>query len=282
MIAPLQNPIRIAEEWALVDNLSHGRTGIAFAAGFHPVDFMLSPERFSERTRLTCEAIETVRRYWRGEPVRGPTGTGEEVQRMSFPRPVQAELPVWLTATRSTETFLQAGRLGVNVLTAVLRMNREELAEKIDAYRRARYEHGHDPHAGRVTLMLHAFAGSDDDQVRLTVKGPFREYLRSHMEFLVSTGAPLAPSEKENLLTLAFDRFYSGGSLFGTPESCLGTVEKFAAIGVNEVACLIDFGIDFDTTMRGLVHLAKLAELANRRHYLAADLPVEPQLVSLR
>ena len=282
VIAPLQSPIRIAEEWALVDNLSKGRVGVAFATGFHPVDFMLLPERFKERAKLTTDVVEAVRKYWRGEPVQGRTGTGEEVQRMSFPRPVQAELPVWLTATRSTETFLQAGRLGVNVLTAVLRMNREELAEKIDAYRRARYEHGHDPHAGRVTLMLHAFAGSADDQVRLTVKGPFREYLRSHMEFLVSTGAPLAPSEKENLLTLAFDRFYSGGSLFGTPESCLGTVEKFAAIGVNEVACLIDFGIDFDTTMRGLVHLAKLAELANRRHYLAADLPVEPQLVSLR
>ena len=179
---------------------------------------MLSPERFKERAKLTTDVVEAVRRYWRGEPVQGRTGTGEEVQRMSFPRPVQAELPVWLTATRSTETFLQAGRLGVNVLTAVLRMNREELAEKIDAYRRARSEHGHDPHAGRVTLMLHAFAGSDDDQVRLTVNGPFREYLRSHMEFLVSTGAPLAPSEKENLLTLAFDRFYERRIAFRNPR----------------------------------------------------------------
>jgi natural product biosynthesis luciferase-like monooxygenase protein len=161
--------------------------------------------------------------------------------------------------------------MGLNVLTAVLRINREEMAEKIAAYRRARSEHGHDPDAGKVTLMLHAFTGSDDDRVRQTVSGPFREYLRSHMEFL-SAGASLSRSEKENLLTLAFDRFYEGGSLFGTPESCLGTVEKFAAIGVNEIACLIDFGIDFDTTMGGLRHLVRLAELANCRHCAAADL----------
>ena len=57
---------------------------------------------------------------------------------------------------------------------------------------------------------------------------------------------------------------YEGGSLFGTPMSCLKTVEEFAAIGVNRIACLIDFGIDFDTTMSGLEHLARLAELTNQ------------------
>ncbi len=279
VIAPLQSPIRIAEEWALVDNLSHGRAGIAFATGFHPVDFVLAPERFKERAKLTAEVVEAVRSYWRGKPTRGRTGTGEEVERTLFPRPVQRELPTWLTATRSTETFVQAGRLGVNVLTALLRINPEEMAEKIAAYRRALYEHGHDPDAGKVTLMLHAFAGPDDDQVRHIVSRPFREYLRSHMEFLVTTGGSLSPSEKENLLTLTFDRFYQGGSLFGTPESCLRTVEKFVALGVNEIACLIDFGIDFDTTMGGLVHLARLAELANRRHR-TADAGAKPQAVS--
>ena len=59
-------------------------------------------------------------------------------------------------------------------------------------------------------------------------------------------------------------------------------MEKFAAIGVNEIACLIDFGIDFDTTMGGLVHLARLAELANRRHGRAADLRAKPQLASFQ
>jgi natural product biosynthesis luciferase-like monooxygenase protein len=222
---------------------------------------MLSPEKFGERSKLTIGVVEAVRRYWRGEPVCGKTGTGEEAQRVLFPRPVQPELPVWLTATRSTETFIQAGRIGANVLTAVLRINVEEMAEKIAAYRQARSEHGHDPSTGKVSLMLHAFVGSSTREVREIVSGPFREYLRSHLEFLLSTGTPLSCSEEENLLSLAFDRFYEHGSLFGTPESCLHTVERFAAIGVDEIACLIDFGIDYDTTMAGLHHLASLADL---------------------
>jgi natural product biosynthesis luciferase-like monooxygenase protein len=261
VIAPLRDPIRIAEEWALLDNLSHGRVAVAFATGFHPVDFMLSPDKFGERSKLTIGVVEAVRRYWRGEPVYGKTGTGEEAQRVLFPRPVQPELPVWLTATRSTETFIQAGRIGANVLTAVLRINVEEMAEKIAAYRQARSEHGHDPATGKVTLMLHAFVGSSTREVREIVSGPFREYLRSHLEFLLSTGTPLSCSEEENLLSLAFDRFYEHGSLFGTPDSCLHIVERFAAIGVDEIACLIDFGIDYDTTMAGLHHLANLTDL---------------------
>jgi hypothetical protein len=128
-------------------------------------------------------------------------------------------------------------------------------------------------------LMLPAFAGADENDVRHTVSEPFREYLRSHLKFLNSTGAPLSPSEEENLLSLAFTRFYEAGSLSGTPESCLSTAEKFAAIGVDEIACLIDFGIDFDTTMRGLEHLARLVELANRRLGTSPGLEAKYDLV---
>jgi hypothetical protein len=54
----------------------------------------------------------------------------------------------------------------------------------------------------------------------------------------------------------------------------LSTVEKFAAIGVDEIACLIDFGIDYDSTMDGLKHLAGLADLisaAGRRKPVPAS-----------
>ena len=59
--------------------------------------------------------------------------------------------------------------------------------------------------------------------------------------------------------------------------SCFKTVEKFAAIGANEIVCLIDFGVDFDTTMSGLEHLARLAELTNQAlSGLAATLHLVP------
>ena len=54
--------------------------------------------------------IETVRALWRGETVDVPRATtGEEVEVRTLPRPVQPELPVWITAAGNPETFAQAG-----------------------------------------------------------------------------------------------------------------------------------------------------------------------------
>ena len=55
----------------------------------------------------------------------------------TLPRPVQAELPVWLTAAGNPETFQQAGEMGCNLLTHLLGQTLEEVAEKLKLYRAA-------------------------------------------------------------------------------------------------------------------------------------------------
>ena len=76
VVLPLHNPIGVAEDWAVVDNLSNGRVGLSFASGWHANDFALAPENFERRRELMAEGIETVRALWRGEsvPVRGGDG----------------------------------------------------------------------------------------------------------------------------------------------------------------------------------------------------------------
>src|SRR5277367_4346537 len=49
VVLPLQNPLRVAEEWAMVDNLSNGRVAIAAASGCHVNDFVLSSDTFKNR-----------------------------------------------------------------------------------------------------------------------------------------------------------------------------------------------------------------------------------------
>ena len=43
VIPSFHNPLRLAEEWAVVDNLSNGRIGLSVAAGWHHDDFVSSP-----------------------------------------------------------------------------------------------------------------------------------------------------------------------------------------------------------------------------------------------
>jgi hypothetical protein len=45
VVMPLQNPLRVAEEWSMVDNLSNGRVSLSFAPGWHPNDFVLYPKK---------------------------------------------------------------------------------------------------------------------------------------------------------------------------------------------------------------------------------------------
>src|SRR5690606_12614994 len=58
VVLPLHHPIRVAEEWALVDNLSHGRVGIAFASGWQPNDFVLRPENFADKNAALMNGID--------------------------------------------------------------------------------------------------------------------------------------------------------------------------------------------------------------------------------
>ena len=112
---------------------------------------------------------------------------GEPVAVRTLPRPVQPELPVWVTAAGNPETYRLAGELGANVLTHLLGQTVEELAEKLALYRQAWREAGH-PGEGHVALMLHTFVGDDEDAVRETVREPMKEYLRSSVD-LISAAA---------------------------------------------------------------------------------------------
>ncbi len=182
-VLPLHHPIRLAEDWALVDNLSNGRAGIAIASGWQPNDFVLRPEAFLDRKKRMIDGVDTLRRLWRGDPVAFPDHKGEPVEIEIHPKPMQAELPLWITAAGNPETFVAAGELGCGVLTHLLGQDFDELEEKIRSYRVAWAEAGH-PGKGQVTLMLHTFVGEQEDQVRETVRAPMKGYLKSAVDLV--------------------------------------------------------------------------------------------------
>ena len=273
VVLPLHDPIRVAEEWAVVDNLSQGRVGLSFASGWHANDFALMPQNFRERKDVMLRDIDTIRRLWRGETVKRVGGSGEEIDVRIFPAPVRRDPPIWLTAAGNVETFRAAGRMGANLLTNLLGQKAEELADKIAAYRQARREGGH-PGRGCVTLMLHTFVGPDLDQVRAKVRKPFLDYLRTSTDLIQKARwdcpafatrgdrrvAPaddgdLSDADMQAVMDHAFDRYFSTSGLFGTPDTCLEMVDRLSAIGVDEIACLIDFGVDGDSVLESLRHL---------------------------
>ncbi|HSW17526.1 MAG TPA: MupA/Atu3671 family FMN-dependent luciferase-like monooxygenase [Ramlibacter sp.] len=285
-VSPLHHAVRIAEDWSLVDNISHGRVGVSFATGWQPNDFVLAPQAFANRKQLMFDQIDMVRALWRGDAVPFPGHDGKPVQVRTLPRPVQAQLPIWLTAAGNPETFIQAGEKGANLLTHLLGQTVEDVAGKIALYRKAWRDAGH-PGQPQVTMMMHTFIGADEAAVRETAREPMKAYLRSSVDLIraaawsfptfVQRGAaagqtplqimeaqPLTEAEMDALLDHAFARYANTSALIGTPESCLPIVQKLQDAGVDEVACLIDFGIPTDAALEHLQDLRSLMQLAQR------------------
>jgi natural product biosynthesis luciferase-like monooxygenase protein len=269
-VLPLHHPVRVAEEWAVVDQLSGGRVGLSIAAGWHPEDFILRPQNFGQSKAALLEQIDELRRMWRGEAVtyEGPKGP---VDVLPLPRPVQAELPIWYTTAGNVESFGLAGTNGFNLLTHLLGQSLEELAEKVAAYRTAWTDAGHEGR-GSVTLMLHTFVTDDDSVVRETVREPMKGYLRDSIALVKehassfptfdptkkeSDGAlaGLTPEDLDALLEVSFARYFETSGLFGDVDKAIGFAENIAEIDIDEIAALIDFGIDGQTVLSNLTHL---------------------------
>jgi natural product biosynthesis luciferase-like monooxygenase protein len=269
VVLPLHNPIRIAEEWAVVDNLSNGRIELSFAPGWNPGDFALAPDRYAERYDTLYAGVHLVKRLWAGEMIDGVDGEGKSVRFRTYPTPVQKHLVVWITAAGSERSFQQAGQIGAHLLTHLFDQDIETLTQKVRLYREARGQHGHDPATGRVAVTLHTFLGDTLDSVKEQVRGPYAEYLKSNMGLLeklaASRGIPLELNRlKGEDLALAiewiFEKFLSQRSLMGTPDSCADLIGKLIDADVQEIACLVDFGPSARAILDSLPRLASLAE----------------------
>ena len=268
IVAPLHDPIRIAEEWSVVDNLSRGRVGVAFASGWHANDFVLSPDAFDDRRRIMLEKIQTVQKLWRGETITRRDGAGNQFDVRLHPLPKQSAPPIWLTASHR-ETYLRAGAIDAGVLTNLQYQTLEEVAEKFTAYREARLQHGLVPEEGHVTLLVHTLIGQDHEEVREKARQPFYRYLRSSLSLLKNLQESrdreidfnkVSEKDMEYLLGQAYERYLKTRALIGSSEGCTEMVDRMIEAGVDEIGCFVDFGVDTDSALAGLEDLCQLMQ----------------------
>ncbi|MDH6138473.1 natural product biosynthesis luciferase-like monooxygenase protein [Kitasatospora sp. GP30] len=270
VILPLQDPLRVAEEWSVVDNLSRGRAEVSFGSGWNVNDFVLAPDAFERRRESMWEQIDAVQRLWRGECLPRRNGAGRVHDTAVFPRPVQPELPVWLTA-QSPDTFATAGAAGYPVLTNLNFNSPESLTTNAHAYRQL-VRSSPDRHRAQLALMLHTFVADTDGEARTATADPLRRYLRANLElraqFAVgkgSGGPPLSASAVDAIVERGVDRILDWAGLIGGPIALHKKVAYFAEQGVDELACLVDFGTDHDATLKSVGRLCELAQQTSGR-----------------
>ena len=267
VVLPLQNPLRVAEEWAMIDNLSNGRVAISAASGWHVDDFVLSPETYQNRHEDMYQKIVIIQKLWRGEKIRLANGAGVQTEVGILPAPVQKELPIWLTG-KSDDIFFIAGKLGFNVLTAnfSLRHDVKEFVRKARIYRDTIQMHH--SRRGHITLMAHAFVAESHDAIERIAGPAMAEYIKVNIEMQQHHDAGtredrgftgLSDRGREIMIGSQVNQNISGPlSFVGTLDHCAHQAECLSEHGVDEIACLIDFGIGTEDVMASLRRLSML------------------------
>ncbi len=284
LVLPLHHPVRVVEDWSVIDNLSGGRAGISFATGWHGTDFVIDPEKYADRRQYTWDTIPVVQKLWRGEEVSFPGPEGAEITPTLYPRPVTRELPFWITASGNADTYAQAGRLGANILTGLIGTETERLAANIALYRKERAAHGHDPGAGVVSVMLHTYLEEDATAARERCREPLREYLRGYLgqqsDMIGGSGADAGGADIEAQLDFAYERYAHQTALIGSPRTVRPLLDRLAEIGVDEAACLVDFGVPLERAQRSIDLLAGVQEAYAGRPAAGAASLVAPSVTS--
>src|SRR5882724_10381342 len=115
------DPVRVFQEFATLDLISHGRAEIvagrgSFVDSFPLFGFRLEDydELFSEKLDLLLKIREDTQVRWSGK-YRAPL-TGQAV----YPRPLQNPLPIWVGVGGTPESFVRAGTLGLPLMVAII------------------------------------------------------------------------------------------------------------------------------------------------------------------
>ncbi|MFD6170538.1 amino acid adenylation domain-containing protein [Streptomyces coeruleorubidus] len=261
VVLPLHHPARVAEEWSVVDNISGGRTGLCFASGWHATDFALAPQHFGRHREVMYEHLATVRDLWSGQPVKTTAGDGTSVEIRLHPRPVQERPPMYVAVVGNPDSYRRAAAEDLGVVTNLMTQTVEQLAENIALYRRCRAEHGLDPAAGRVVVLVHTYLEDDAERARAEAYRPFLSYLRSSLSLFDQVTNSLGfqvdlentPEEDvEFLLGRAYERYCDSRALIGDEHTAAETVRRLREAGADEIACFVDFGVPKEKVLAAL------------------------------
>lgn len=114
LLVPLHDPIRLAEDIAVLDLLSGGRISIVAGLGYRPIEYAMFEREWSRRGRRLDECLEVLLKAWSGEPVE------RDGQRVTVtPRPLQQPHPVVMVGGSGRRAAERAARFGLGFFPSI-------------------------------------------------------------------------------------------------------------------------------------------------------------------
>lgn len=159
------DPVRVFEEFAMLDLLSGGRAEIVAGRGSFTESFPLFGESLDDYDELFAEKLDLLLALRASERVTWAGSSGRHRPALEdagvYPRPAQDPLPVWIGVGGSRQSVVRAGTLGLPLIVAIIGGEPARFAPLVELYREAARRAGHDPATLPVAINSHAHVARD-------------------------------------------------------------------------------------------------------------------------
>ena len=232
-LAAFYNPLRLAEEVAMVDVLSGGRVNWGAGRGFDRVEFEAFGVPVEESSDRFREAVEIVLTAWGNDRLsyQGKFWSYDGIE--VLPKPLQSpHPPVWLAAT-SPDSIRRAAEKGYDILQDP-HATHTEIGKKRDHYREVLAEHGF-PTEGRVIPTARLIAlGETDQEADDVARSGAGWIISSYSNAKKRAGPPAA----HHLVADPIARYMNEVVVRGTPEKVIDKVQELRdTIGLDYFMC---------------------------------------------
>ncbi|MDQ4051016.1 MAG: LLM class flavin-dependent oxidoreductase [Thermoproteota archaeon] len=159
------DPVRVFQEFATLDLLSHGRAEVIVGRGSFVEAFPLFGLQLEDYDSVFAEKLDLLLKIRNDEHVHWsgkyrPALSGQGV----YPRPLQEPLPIWLGVGGTPESFVRAGMLGLPLMVAIIGGQTRHFRPLIDLYREAGRQAGYSPDQLKVGIHSIGYVAETSQQ----------------------------------------------------------------------------------------------------------------------
>ncbi len=246
-LLPLHNPLHVAEDYALVDQLSGGRLDFGIGRGYLPHEFDGHAVDGDDASGRREEAFDIITRAWSGETF-SFDGAHFSFPRLSLhPTPLQNPVPIWVACSRTRDSFEWTGRNGFNIMMNQYPVSLAESRERFQWYLDARDGAGHDPATYQAMMSVFMYIADSEEQAIADAKAAVQEHANLfRLLFQGDQWNDDYAGDESVFDFLAPDGDIVGmfreRTLIGTAEQVIERIAQYRELGFTELSVLIRTG----------------------------------------
>lgn len=251
LLMPLHDPVRVAEDAAVVDLISGGRLILGIGLGYRPEEFAGFGRSLKERRGRMEESLEILNSSWRDEPF-SFDGKYYKLENVSVtPKPVQRPVPIWIGAF-TEPAIRRAARIGSPLFVPAIGII-PIVKYLFDLHSNLLKEYGRNPEDFEKPLVREMYiSDTTSDKIWEKIKENVTYTAKGYASWgsmVDRAGNLLSDPDDPILYDLAREQ-----SIIGTPEECIETIKRYKdELPVNNLICRFKFpGISHEEAVRSM------------------------------